>query len=241
MGYFDEEPYEPYEPSEYDIVMSEFGEKMKEALKAEVKDHYERIESENARLKAENNKLREKEREVNRKETDLKYKEENLKREVINEFYRSNIGDTLKEYLDTCEVWFAGISRYQGEKCNLCNDEREMIAKFPNGKITTVKCDCAKTLSTFIPELSAIEMIRFCKRDSRYSSSRSFYLSKIYSPSKKSDYDYDYQEFKIYHVIDNFDDSIIELHENKKYGERLGFKNKEECQKYCDWLNKKEK
>ena len=94
-------------------------------------------------------------------------------------------------------------------------------------------------LSKYIPGLSTIELIKFSKRDSRYSSERRFHLSKSYSPipSRRSDYD-DYQEFKIYHVIDKFDESIIKLHKNKKYGERLGFISKEECLRYCKWLNK---
>ena len=174
-----------------------------------------------------------------RKESELKYKEENLKREVINEFYQSNIGDILKQYTEEYEVWFTGIERYQNEKCNICNEERKLVANFPNGEIAKTTCTCAKTLSKRVPASSTIEVIRFSKRDSRYSSDRHFYFSRSYSPPDNRD-EYDYREFKIYHVASEFNEGIIELHENRKYGERLGFRNKEECQKYCDWLNSRE-
>lgn len=232
-----------YEPSLADEILMEYQEKMKEVLLENIKSEIQNIKNENVKLKEENKKLKEKSYEVNNKERDLKYKEENLKREVTNEFYQSNIGDTLKQYIEDCEVWFADVERYQNKKCDLCNEERKLVAKFPNGKTTKTDCNCAKTLSKYVPALSTIELIKFSKRNSRYSSDRRFYLSRTYfpNPNNRSDYDYDYQEFKIYHVVNEFNKDIIELHENKKYSERLGFRSKEECQKYCDWLNSNKK
>ena len=233
--YYEESPY--YE-TVADEILIEYQQKMKDALLESVKSQIENIKDENVRLKEENNKYKQRERDILNKENDLKYKEENLKREVTNEFYQSNIGDTLKQYIEECEVWFADIDRYQNEKCNLCNEERKLVAKFPNGEITKTACVCAKMFSKYVPAISVTTMIKFSKRDSRYSSERKFYFSRSYSPSKdRNSYDYDYQEFKIYHVVNEFNESIIELHKNKSYGERLGFKSKEECQKYCNWLN----
>jgi hypothetical protein len=235
---YDESSY--YEPTIADEILIEYQEKMKEVLLESIKLEIEQIKNENIKLKKENQEYKQRENSISSKERDLKYKEENLKREVTNEFYKSNIGDTLKQYIEDCEVWFADVEYYQKEKCNLCNEKRELVAKFPNGKTTKTECTCAKTLSKYVPTLSTITIIQFGKRNSRYSSDRKFYLGRTYSPpSNRSDYDYEYQDFKIYHVVDEFNESIIALHENKKYGERLGFRDKEECQKYCDWLNKK--
>jgi len=237
--YYDEPPY--FEPTIADEILIEYQNKMKDALLDSVKLDITNIRQENERLKEENKNYKQRERDIVNKENDLKYKEENIKREVTNEFYQSNIGNILKQYIEECEVWFADIERYQNEKCNLCNEERKLVAKFPNGEITKTTCNCAKMLSKYVPAISTTTMIKFSKRDSRYSSERKFYFSRSYSPGKdRNDYDYDYQEFNIYHVVDEFNESIIELHKNKTYGERLGFKNKEECQKYCDYLNKKD-
>ena len=233
-----EEPY--YEPTIADEILMEYQQKMKDVLHETIKTEIQNIKDENVRLKEENKKYKQRERNILNKENDLKYKEENLKREVTNEFYQSNIGNTLKQYIEDCEIWFADIERYQNKKCDLCNEKRELVAKFPNGKTTKIECSCAKILSKYVPDLSTISIIKFYKRDSRYSSDRKFYLTRTYSPPEnRGDYDYDYQEFKIYHVVSEFNESIIKLHENKRYGEKLGFRSKEECQKYCDWLNKK--
>jgi len=232
-----EEPY--YETTLADEIFIKYLNEMKNALTESVKQDIDNIKNDNERLKEENNKYKKREKDILNKENDLKYKEENLKREVTNEFYKSNIGDTLKQYIEECEVWFADIDRYQNQKCDLCNEERKLVAKFPNGEITKTACNCAKILSKYIPAISAIAMIKFGKRDGRYSSDRKYYLNRTYSPpNNRNDYDHDYQEFKICHVVDEFNESIVELHKNKSYGEKLGFKNKEECQKYCDWLNK---
>lgn len=230
---YDEPTY--YEPSLADEILMEYQQKMKDALLESVKFEIEQIKNENIRLEKENEKYKQRER-------DLKYKEENLKREVINEFYKSNIEDTLKQYIEESEVWFADVERYQNDKCNLCNKDRQLIAKFPNGKTTKKDCDCAKVLSRYVPALSEITLIQFGKRNSRYSSDRKFYLSKTYKPgNNRSEYDYDYQEFKIYHVVNEFNEGITELHESKRYGEKIGFINKEDCQKYCNWLNREDK
>jgi len=237
--YDDYENY--YEPSEVDCLLDEFKEKCKEHLLPNIKVEIDSLKQENNRLELKNDEYKKRENEITNKERDLKYKEDNLKKEVINEFYKTNIGDVLKQYVEDCEIWFADTENYQNRKCNLCNEERELIATFPNGKTTKTDCACAKILSRYVPSLSIITMIKFYKKDSRYTSDRKFYITSTYSPDTSSNHyndDYAYQEFKIYHVVDEFNEGIIDLHTNKSYGEKLGFRRKEECQKYCDWLNK---
>jgi hypothetical protein len=206
-----------------------------------VRSEIESIKNENERLKTENKILKDKENKINAKERDLKYKEDNLKREVEKEFYESNIGETLKRYIDDCELWFADEGYIQKEKCNLCNKERKLIAEFPNGKTTKIDCECAKLIRMFTPCLTTEEIIKFSKKNSRYASDRVFYLTRSYSPSEESNYynESHYNEFRIGHIVDHFNDETKELLKSLEYGQKLGFRVKEECQKYCDWLNKR--
>jgi hypothetical protein len=235
--YDDYEDY--YEPSEVDQLVEEFKDKCREYLLPNIREEIDRLNKENSELKSKNNEYKNRESELNKKERDLKYKEDNLKREVEREFYESNIGDTLKDYIENAEVWFADKKGFKQEKCSLCDDERKLVAEFPGGKITKIDCDCSKLVYSYVPEISELSLIKFNKKDSRYQSDRKFYLSKSYTPSKNSRYsdDYCYNEFKLCEVVNEFNDSIKELHEDKKYGTEIGFKSKEECQKYCDWLN----
>ena len=66
------------------------------------------------------------------------------------------------------------------------------------------------------------------------------YFRKNYTPNKRfvAAYDY-YTEFSIEKIFDDFTDEIKEYHEHKRCSERIAFRNKETCQKYCDWLNEK--
>jgi regulator of replication initiation timing len=236
--------YEPlyYEPSEADIILSEYQNKMKEILLDSIKADFERISSENIRLSAENQKLKDKENEVDRKARELKYKEDNLKREVENEFYKTNIGNILERYIEDCELWFADKKQYRKKKCNLCNKDRKLIAEFPNGKKSESDCDCAKYYYKYKPYMTTEQTIKIYKRNSNYSSERRFYFTKSYIPSKNSySYDDSYSEFKIGHVVDVFDDNTKKIYEDLRYGEKLGFRNKDECQKFCNWLNENNK
>lgn len=236
MYYDDEELY--FEPSQTDEILIEYQTKMKEILLDNIKSEIENIKNENARLKEENKKLKDKQNEIDRKERDLKYKEDILKREVEKEFYDSNIGETLKRYIEDCELWFADPTRYQKEKCNLCDKNRKLVARYPNGKKIASDCDCAKFYTKYKPCKTEEQVIKFYKKNSNYSSERRFYFAKSYTPSKNSSY-YDdaYSEFKIKHIIDEFNDGIKEIYKDLHYGEKLGFRNIDECQKFCDWLN----
>jgi len=141
--------------------------------------------------------------------------------------------------MDKVEVWFADNKGFKQEKCSLCNENRKLVAVFPGGKTTETNCDCSNLIHIFVPEASELSMIKFNKRDSRYQSERKFYISKTYIPSKDSSHrdDYSYNEFKLCQIVDEFNESIKKLHEDKKYDTKIGFKTQEECQKYCDWLN----
>lgn len=236
-----EEDYQYYEPTLANEIIMEYQQKMQDVLLDGVKNEIDRIKDENVRLKKENEECKKRENQIASKERDLKHKEDNLKREVTNEFYQSNIGETLKQYIEDCEVWFAGTENYQEQKCGFCNEERELIAEFASGETTKTNCSCAKILNKYVPAIGTISVIKFSKNNSRYNSERKFHLTRMYSPpsDRRKHYDYDFQEFGIYHIFDAFNENVIELDENKKYSEKLGFRSEEECQKYCDWLNEK--
>ena len=239
---YDDDFEDYYEPSEVDQLVEEFKDKIREHLLPNIREEIERLKKENNDIRNKNEEYRKRESEISSKERDLKYKADNLKREVEREFYKSNIEDTLKDYIENAKVWFADNKGFPQEKCLLCNDKRKLVANFPNGKTTETNCDCSNLVHIFVPELSELVLIKFSKRDSEYQSKREFYLSKSYIPSSKSSYydDHGYNEFKLCQIVDEFSDNTKVLHEDKKYNTKIGFKTKEECQKYCDWLNGKD-
>lgn len=236
--YFEDDYY--CEPSELECILSDFQSQMTEILMSSVRNNLNAIKEENVRLKAENEKYKQRERDIFNEKTSLKYKQDNLKIEVEKEFYDTNIGDALKRYTEECEVWFADIKYKDKIQCDLCDANRKIRAIFPDGEVVEKTCECNEKISYYAPDTAIIQVLKFNRKNSRYVSERKFYFSKTYSPSKRSSSYYDeYNEFKLYNVVDIFNEDTIELHENKQWGERIGFKTQEECQKYCDWLNRR--
>lgn len=241
MGYWDyEEPY--WEPSEADELFDEIKSKLVDAAKSSIKADMESLRSRNEYLENRNKELESKAREVEQKERDLQYKADNLRREVEREFYKTSIEDIFKEALEESTLWFADHKPHTRPKCDKCNDDREWEFIWPNGKKVTHQCDCAMYDYWYEPQETCLITLKYKVHDSKYPSERYYRLDKNHNVVKTSWYDdYSHSDFRIQFVYDKFCDDVIEKHNELGYGSYIGFKNKEECQKYCDWLNDQKK
>lgn len=241
LSYFDEEDF--YEPSEGELFFDEMKEKFREILREDVNSELSRLAKENAELRKTVKEYDDKKMELSRRERDIQYKEGNLRRDVEKEFYNKTMEEVFEHLLEDSEVWYAENIPHEKPKCNLCNEKRELIAAYPNGEIVKKQCDCAKSIYVYEPMLSVNKQIKFHKAyKPRYSDHKKCYFTKNYRPNKDYAEAYDcYSEFRIENIFDEFNDDIKEYHETKRYGEKVAFRNKEACQKYCDWLNEKQK
>lgn len=230
-----------YEPSEEEIFFDELKERFKETLKADIRNKMESWEKENKDLREELNKYKSKERELRIKENSLKCREEDYKREVEKEFYKKTIEEVFENLLEDSDVWYAENVPHMKPKCNLCDENRELVATFPDGTTTKKPCECSKKVYSYEPVISQNRMIKFHKAyNPRYADDKNVYFVKNYRPNKNfvEAYDY-YSEFKIEKIFDDFTDETKEYHKQKRYGERIAFRSQAACQKYCDWLNEK--
>lgn len=228
-----------YEPSEGELFFDEMKEKFREILREDVNSELSRLTKENAELRKTVQEYNDKRMELARRERDIQYKEDNLKRDVEREFYSKTMDEVFEHLLEDSEVWYAERVPHEKPKCDLCNEEREMIATYPNGEVVKKQCDCAKPTYVYEPVISVNKQITFHKAyKPRYSDHKKCYFTKNYQPNKDyvEAYDY-YSEFRIENIYDEFNDDVKEYHEAKRYGEKIAFRNKEACQKYCDWLN----
>lgn len=238
MSYYDfEENY--YEPSEEEIFLDELKDKFREILRDDLKTELERLKEENADLRKTVKEYKDMKSKLSSKEREFRYKEENLKREVEREFYNKTIEEVFAGALEDSEVWYAESVPHKKPKCNLCNEERKMIATYPNGEKVYKSCDCANPIYSYEPYISVNKEIKFHKAyKPRYSDDKKVYLTKYHRPNKDyvEAYDY-YGEFRIENIFDDFTEDAKVCHKTKRYGEKIAFRNKEACQKYCDWLN----
>lgn len=235
--------YECYEPSEEEIFLDELKDKFRDILRGDVKSEIEKLKKENAELRKTVKEYKDKKSELESKEKDLKYKAENIQREVEKDFYNKTVVEVLENMMEDSEVWYAENVPHEQVKCNLCNDERELVAIYPNGEVTTKHCDCSRPIYWYEPAISTIKTVKFNKAyKPRYSSEKKMYFQKKHCPDTRFSEAYDhYSEFRIELLFDEFNDEAKDYHETKNYGIKVGFRTKDACQKYCDWLNKKSK
>lgn len=238
MSYWDyEEPI--WEPSEADELFDEIKSKLVDAAKNSLKNDIESLKSRNEYLEKRNKELEDKAWEVSQKESNLEYKAQNLRREVEREFYKTAIDDLFKDILEKSQLWFADNKPHEKPKCDKCNADRNWILTWPDGTTSSKQCTCAVPDYWYEPEETWIDYIRYTVKDSNYQSERYYRLDCKYQCTGKSRYnDYSYGDFGIQFVYNKFCDDVIEKHNQLSYCKHIGFTSKEECQKYCDWLNK---
>lgn len=239
MGYWDyDEPV--WEPSEADELFDELKSKLIDAAKDSLKSDMESLKSRNEYLEKRNKELESKAWSVEQKERDLEYKSQNLRREVEKEFYKTAIEDLFKDAIEKSQLWFANNKPHIKPKCDKCDADRNWVLTWPNGEKTTKQCDCSKPDYWYEPQETWIDVLKYKVKDSNYQSERYYRLEQSYQNTGQSRWeDYSYNEFRIQFVYDKFCDDVIEKHELLGWKKYIGFKSKEECQKYCDWLNEK--
>lgn len=228
MCYEEEYPY--YEPTIADEIMMEYQQKMKEALLESIKYQIEHLITENTELKEENKRMQEKVRSIENRERSLEFKEKDIESRVNREFYNKKFSEILTPYEDQMILWIAENKSYLDKKCNLCDTKRQITYTAPDGSTIKKDCKCKKYYSQYNPTKINMVTINLYKSDS--------YDKKfIITPKYDSDnYDKNYSELKISYVFETFNPT--EIKDIKlKYDCYIGFKSKEECQKYCNWLN----
>lgn len=214
--YYDE-PY--YEPTVADEIFLEAREKLIESLKDSVKQHIENLERENLEIKSKNEKLLKQVSEIESKKLELERAKQTLERDVRKERL-----STLLEQLKV-ERFMVKTKTMYGKKCDKCNEERYIEFISPLGNKLKERCDCYdnKVIAYFPKSHLCTEF----KVDSQNGNKlRMWYKENTYgreeyyssgSHYEKSYTDEDYSTLNTYNI---FFDTI------------------EECQKYCDWLNR---
>lgn len=220
MNYDCDDFYEDY--SEYNDLICE----LKEALKKEVKDE---IIQEMERLKKENEELADIKANWNKKVQELESKQreyEIAKRQAEDNAKRSRLRNLLKPLVKNAWGY-----RYEYQdlypKCDKCDEKGYIHFTSPQGHELTETCDCRRRICVYYP----VE-------------------AQIVSLQDKPGYDYDVNvmfEYK-YNDSDSYDSfkTVSDIYDGQDFSEineyrGIVFFNKEDCQKYCDYLNQRER
>jgi len=229
MSYYDEEYYG--EPSEFEQQIDEFKASLYNCVKKEHKDKIEKLEKENQELqgvkknwKSVESEYKSKIRELENEKTKL---EQNAKRMRLEELFEGEFNIIL--YRPTYIYVYS-------KKCDLCDDERKIKFLSPLGKEMKEDCECLKSHTKYEVKPYYCTEFRINRRREKGEMPLLMWYKKYNDYS--SDYDgYSYDSNDLVKKIYSPDMDFETI--SKKYTYTLYFKNKDDCQKYCDWLNVK--
>lgn len=218
--------------NEFDAQIEEF----KQSLIKSVKEEHQK---EIAKLREENAKLQEVKRNWNTLENELKTKIRELERQkeqntdiVRREFYNDKLKDFLEKAFEARTLYRVTTDTFKSEKCDLCDSNRNILLKDGLGREYKVRCECNTTKTKYIVEKANLDLYiqKGGGRDNFWMALRQ---SSDYSNTNI--FGFGDAEIKTEGVmLDKFD--IDNLPKIIYY---TYFTNKEEAQKYADYLNEK--
>lgn len=221
MDYFYEEEFYN-EPNEFEKQINEF----KECLLKSVKQEYL---SEMEQLKKENKELQVVKENLNTIKKEYKEKSRRLDRERHNmemDLKRKRLSELMKD--SEVILYKVCASRLELEKCSQCNENRKVEYITPLGNKAYEDCSCSIRKTVYIPR----EYIRYSF--ALVNTGGQQYVSAYYR-KRESDRD-EYFTYDDSVRVENIYSLEMEFDQLDIYN--TFFKTVDECQSYCDFLNK---
>lgn len=218
--------YEPdtgyYEPSQYDIMIDELKHELKKSVKQEHQDKMEALQKENKELQAVKKRMNEMESEHRRKVAEL----EQAKSSVVYDVRRERLNELLKSLGH--ELFRVSSPRnVYGDKCDKCDDDRQISFNSPSGKPLKEDCACKANRYSFFEPKSYLSVEVNLKNHNVW-----------YKPYNVEDG---------YIVIDNewssdspkfiYSGEPYEEMRKIKYYTHIYFESETAAKDFCDWLN----
>ena len=212
-----------YEPGEFDEKIEELKDAIRDSVKEEIKSKLECLREENKKLQG----IKENFEEVKASYEKKKSECDRIAREAENNAKRARLDALMKPARHSIYA-VRSITRYQ-KKCDVCDRMRQVEVKLPSGRIISDVCLCRKEKKIYRPEEYGIYRIRMPRYENEL----------IVEYVRDTDDEYRRVE-EPKRIIDNdMEFSKIEEEYSEKNLYDLYFATLEECQQYCDYLNKK--
>ncbi|MGG1618282.1 hypothetical protein [Paenibacillus sp. NRS-1781] len=214
------------EPSEFEQKWNELKGQLMDSVKDEHKQEVARLRKENAELREVKSNLDETKHEHNQKLHELDLQKRDLERVVRKERLDQLMGDFK------LELWVPESDYKLGEKCDKCDDNRRFHYKTPMGRNDSETCGCAVKIPYYKPELYTVYSFGTYDNGSKL---RPWYRKKY------RDQDY-YESDSSYAAEAIYEGETFEEFRKKSEDEyRAFFKDKDDCQAYCEWLAERRK
>lgn len=218
MIYYNEEFYQ--EPSEFDMLVDDFKKSLTESIKDEYVAEMEKLKKENAELQDIKNDFENIKRDYESRKRELERERNDLQSKVR----RERLVDLLEDHKIT--MYRAYSERKYPEKCDKCDDRRQIKYTSPLGRKTSEDCLCRNPKTVYFPK----EFIRYEFKLNRDKNG----LTAWYRQYGDNE-DGFVNDNSI--LADNIYSTGMSFEEINSYN--TFFKTEEECLAYCEFLNKK--
>lgn len=225
MSWYEDDFYN--EPSEFDMQVEEFKEKLAKAVKSEFLEEMERLKEENRNLQGIKEHFEQVKRDYERKKSEC----DRAMREAENKAKRMKIKELMEKFKTF--FWRPDYEYLYGPKCDKCDRDRKIVVTLPSGNIVNDECQCGKSrMKVMVPE----SMVRYELAD-RDRGIAAWYCA--YGNEGEKYYKADcissvFAERNIVPPGTSFD--VLEKKENQR---ELLFATREECFAYCEYLNER--
>ena len=218
MTYYDNEFYN--HPDKFEILINKLKEEIAKSVKDEFINKLNKLEQENKKLQWVGSRLKEVKQEYYDKISELELKIINADKEAKKK--------RLSELLKDREIllYRPYYEFFKQPKCNKCNEERKIFYTTPLGKKTFEYCDCAVKIKKWLPK--EYKCVEFSINKNSNIMKMKYDLNELSSVN----------DWYTLSYVDTMYESSMDYKEINEY--KTGFKNKEDCQEYCDWLNENE-
>lgn len=212
------------ETPEFDEKVEEFKDALRADIKRETQELIEKLQKELDELKDyKANKL-----EIERKYHDEIAKMAKAEADIERKYRNKRAQEILAE---CCAVGWRVAWKYEEpkEKCDKCDENGNIAFYSPQGTKYTEQCKCRRRKVIYSPAEVKLAHIYTNKSPDTVQ----FYYDKVRGDSES------YSDYTRCYLVKKGDFEKLNIKETQRY--EVVFESKEDCEKYCEWYNNKEK
>ena len=206
--------------SEFDRQVQEFKDSLMQSVEQEFKDKMASLERENKRLQY----IKDNESQFNTDRAVALRELSFAKQQAKSEARGLRLSELIQDYKG--EMYMVELKTRKSPKCDKCNENRRIPYTLPSGKSAHEICECDMPFHEYVP---GITMLYNLKLTNTHGFSMWFRLKDARG----------YDEYAEYAGSEHNPDVFTDQNMGMLNQHRTVFTTKEECQTYCDFLNKK--
>lgn len=216
MHYMDDEDY--FGPSEFDVKIEELKNELRESVKKEVKDELEKLREENKKLQNIKENFESIKEDYERKKEECK----SAMKKAGTKAARARLKALMEQF--KVATWSVKWDYQYKKKCNKCDKDRKIKVTLPSGNVVDDDCKCSISKKVYQLRENLLYMLSDTsgKVVAWYKSTDGYFGADGCSADTIVDHNKDFKELEIKNLWHTF------------------FTTKEECQEFCDYMNRKE-